>query len=236
VFDLNTDGTGFTVLHDFTASANGTYSNSDGFFPESSLTFSGNTLYGGAQDGGSWANGTVFKVNTDGTGFMTLYSFPASPNFYGGNLTGLVLSGKTLYGTAYYDGTLHDGIVFALSTDGSGFTVLHTFNGLDGAEPEQPILADDTLYGVANVSGPGGSGTIFSISLQVTPPQLTLTPAASNVILTWPTNATDFTLQSTTNLVSTVWTTNLPAPLAVNGQNTVTNPISSAQQFFRLAQ
>ena len=74
---------------------------------------------------------------------------------------------------------------------------------------------------------------IFSISL---PPQLTITPATANVVLSWPTNFTGFTLQSTTNLASTVWSTNLPAPAVVNGQYTVTNPISGTQQFFRLSQ
>jgi hypothetical protein len=58
---------------------------------------------------------------------------------------------------------------------------------------------------------------------------------AGNVILTWPTNATGFTLQSTTNLASSVWTTNLPSPVVVSGRNTVTNPISSIQQFYRLS-
>jgi hypothetical protein len=43
-------------------------------------------------------------------------------------------------------------------------------------------------------------------------------------------------LQSTTNVFSPVWTTNLPAPVTVNGLNTVTNPISGTQQFFRLSQ
>jgi hypothetical protein len=33
-----------------------------------------------------------------------------------------------------------------------------------------------------------------------------------------------------------VWTTNSPAPVVANGQNTVTNPISGTQQFFRLTQ
>jgi len=65
---------------------------------------------------------------------------------------------------------------------------------------------------------------------------LTIIRSAANVILTWPTNAAGFTLQSTTNLGSSaVWTTNSPAPVVVNGQNTVTNPISGAQQFYRLA-
>jgi hypothetical protein len=53
----------------------------------------------------------------------------------------------------------------------------------------------------------------------------------------WPTNATGFTLQSTTNLVSpVVWTTNSPAPIVVNGQNTVTNPILGGQRFYSLIQ
>jgi hypothetical protein len=43
-------------------------------------------------------------------------------------------------------------------------------------------------------------------------------------------------VQSTTNLVSPNWTTNLPVPVVVNGRNTVTNPISDTQQFFRLNQ
>jgi len=50
-----------------------------------------------------------------------------------------------------------------------------------------------------------------------------------------PTNATGFTLQSSTNLVSpAIWTTNSPAAVVVNGQNTVTNPPSGTLRFYRL--
>jgi hypothetical protein len=35
---------------------------------------------------------------------------------------------------------------------------------------------------------------------------------------------------------SPVWTTNLPAPVVVNGQNTLTDPISGTLRFFRLSQ
>jgi len=59
--------------------------------------------------------------------------------------------------------------------------------------------------------------------------------SGANANLRWPTNAIGFTLRSTTNLVSpSVWTTVSPDPVVVNGQNTVTNPISRAQQFYRL--
>jgi hypothetical protein len=70
----------------------------------------------------------------------------------------------------------------------------------------------------------------------INPPQLSLFSNASDAILAWPTNATGFSLQSTTNLGSPVWITNSSAPVVVNGQNTVTNPISGSQQFFRLSQ
>jgi hypothetical protein len=71
---------------------------------------------------------------------------------------------------------------------------------------------------------------------QVPPPlEIRLSLGGSQVIV-WPTNATSYTLQSTTNLSSPVWTTVSPAPVVVNGQNTVTNPISGSQQFFRLSQ
>ena len=69
------------------------------------------------------------------------------------------------------------------------------------------------------------------------PAQLTIMPSGTNVILTWPTNALGFTLQSTTNLASpAVWSTNSPTPVVVNGQNTVTNPITGPQRFYRLVQ
>jgi hypothetical protein len=68
------------------------------------------------------------------------------------------------------------------------------------------------------------------------PAQLTITPGGTNLVLTWPTNALGFTLQSTTNLDSpAVWRTNSPAPVVIDGQNTVSNPITGAQQFFRLS-
>ena len=48
---------------------------------------------------------------------------------------------------------------------------------------------------------------------------------------------TGFTLQSTTNLVSSaVWAAVSPGPVVIDGQNAVTNLISGTQQFYRLSQ
>lgn len=69
------------------------------------------------------------------------------------------------------------------------------------------------------------------------PVQLTIVPSGTNVILTWPTSLTGYTLQSTTNLVSlAVWRTVSPAPVVVDGRNTVTNPMCGTQRFYQLSQ
>jgi hypothetical protein len=70
------------------------------------------------------------------------------------------------------------------------------------------------------------------------PARLNILPSGvppSGIILTWSTNAVGFALQSTTNLASAVWRTNSATPVVIGGQNTVTNPISGPEQFYRLS-
>jgi len=189
-------------------------------------------------EGGSAGFGTVFALNTEGSGFTNLHSLVAMD----GNTpwAGLILSGGTLYGTAAGGGGFGYGVVFSLNTDGTGFTVLYSFGDKgDGAYPIGALILSSNLF-YGTTSGDNISGTVFSLA--VTPHLTIITPSAANVILTWPTNVagfdyTGYTLQSTTNLGSSaVWSTNSPAPVVVNGQNTITNPISGTQQFFRLSQ
>ena len=57
----------------------------------------------------------------------------------------------------------------------------------------------------------------------------------ANMILTWPANATGYTLQSTTNLAYELgWNTVSPPPLVVNGVNVVVTPLTGPRMFFRL--
>jgi len=234
VFAVTTDGTVFTTLHSFAGSP------SEGANPQGVLVLSGNTLYGTTVSGGSGLYGTVFAVNTDGTGFTNLYNFSGS-NGGASPYAGLILSGSTLYGTASGGGGSSDnGTVFALNTDGTGFTNLYSFTALsnhtnsDGASPYAGLLLlSNTLYGTAVNGGSSGSGTVFALGLV---PSLGIVPAGNQVVLSWPTWAPHFRLQTTTNLASPGWTTNSTPPVVVNGQNTVTTPISGTQQFFRLSQ
>ena len=264
LFAVNTNGTGFTVLYTFTASQNnslGYSTNSDGANPNS-MILSGNTLYGTAWHGGSASSGTLFSLNMDGSGFTVLHSFTATSTNNAGVATnsdgatatpnnGMVLSGKTLYGTASVGGMNGNGTVFAVNTNGTGFTVLHSFTATstnnagvatnsDGANSYAGLtLSGNTLYGTARYGGTSDCGTVFSLSYPS--PELTINCSGTNVNVTWPSGVagysySGYTLQSTTNLDSpVVWTTNSP-PVVVNGQNTVTNPISGKEMFFRLSQ
>ena len=233
VFALNIDGTGFTNLHNFTGLS------SDGAYPYAGLILSGNVLYGTTEFGGTQGRGTVFAINTAGSGFTTLYSFSGGTDGAAPSCQ-LLLTTNTLYGTTQAGGFADEGAVFAINTDGSSFRSLYNFSGLnDGGVPVAGLVpGNGILYGTASEGGNSGLGTVFSISpASVSSPRLTIILSGPNVVLLWPADATGFTLQSTTDLVPpTVWSPVLIPPVLVNGQNAVTNPISATQQFFRLFQ
>jgi uncharacterized repeat protein (TIGR03803 family) len=240
IFKLGTDGTGFTNLYSFSYQGGYPYTNGDGASPLGGLVLSGGTLYGTASSGGSNACGTVFKVNTDGSGFRVLHQFSGRSgalltNSDGANpQSGLVLFSNALYGTAMNGGSYGNGTVFRASTDGSDFTVLYHFTATnnvtgtntDGAHPVGGLVqSGGVLYGTASMGGAAGYGTVFSILF---PPPLSIALSGTNVVLTWPANITGFSLQSATNLAGTInWN-------AILGQSPVTNPVSGQQQFYRL--
>ena len=110
VYDVQTNGYGFALWN---------FANTgDGAYPYAELVLSGNTLYGTTAGlGGPGSYGTVFKVNTDGTGFATIYNFTNGTDGNGPR-AGLVLNGNVLYGTATEGGATGLGTVFKVNTDG----------------------------------------------------------------------------------------------------------------------
>jgi len=72
-------------------------------------------LYGTTKYGGNGGSGTVFRLNTNGTGFAALYSFTTTDVVTGTNrdgahpVSGLILAGGVLYGTASAGGTAGNG-------------------------------------------------------------------------------------------------------------------------------
>lgn len=187
VFSMKPDGTDFTLLHSFSVD--------DGLLPQGSLASDGPTLYGMSQivegihlmprrgragRGAETALGKIFSLGPDGSGFTVLHSF-AGGETDGGYPRGtpLVLD-DTLYGTTVTGGRggAGPGVVFSVKTDGSGFTLLHVFDGLmegTGTQPCGGLVSDgEKLYGMTYRGGAHGAGVVFSLDIPAPSP----TPAS----------------------------------------------------------
>lgn len=159
VYSINTNGTGFQVLHHFGEG-------NDGYGPYGSLVLSGTNLYGLAQNGGTNSSGIIFSIGTNGTGYRILRSFVAN-NIDGVAPWGsLVASNSVLYGMTFFGGTLNNGTVFRMNDNGTGYQVLRNFTGTttDGSQPYGSlIISDSTLYGMTSSGGANNVGTVFQI-------------------------------------------------------------------------
>src|ERR1700743_2640349 len=127
VFQIQADGSRFSILHSFSAGGmiSGHFTNLDGAVPVAGLVVSNNVLYGTTREGGTSGFGSVFKINTDGSGFSVLHFFT---NGAAGSAPrgSLVLSAGALYGSTSAGGSGSDGTLFKINIDGTGFTNLFT--------------------------------------------------------------------------------------------------------------
>jgi uncharacterized repeat protein (TIGR03803 family) len=164
VFKVNTDGTGFTVLKNFDYFTTGGY-----LYWGELIQGTDGALYGTASQGGSGGGGTVFKLNTNGTGFTVLKNFDDSATTGLNPYTGLMQGANgALYGTTYSGGSLGAGTVFKLNTNGTGFSSLANFDySMTGGYNEGGGLVqatDGTIYGTALQGGSSGSGTLYQLN------------------------------------------------------------------------
>ena len=75
---------------------------------------------------------------------------------------------SNLYGTTIYGGS-GCGVVYKLAPAPRGkwtYTVLHTFTGNDGCQPDANLILDDqgNLYGTTATGGVYGSGVVFELT------------------------------------------------------------------------
>ena len=161
LYSMNTDGSSYTVLHEFGNAA-------DGDSPVGGLALDGGTLYGVTRGGGAAGNGTVFSIKTNGTGYAVLYPFLGAPD--GSVPQGPpVVAGGVIYGLTDEGGTTDDGTAFSIRTDGTGYAIVHNFadQPSDGAEPAGGLFLDNgTLYGTTAAGGKYimDAGTVFSMA------------------------------------------------------------------------
>ncbi|HLH78973.1 MAG TPA: choice-of-anchor tandem repeat GloVer-containing protein, partial [Chthonomonas sp.] len=189
IFKLNSDGTGFRVLHTFSATSGPWYNpyiNDDGAYPSASLLQGKDgALYGTTSHGGAYGGGVIFKINPDGTGFTVLHAFTQGGDGNSPQIGLIQGSIGALYGTTI-EGGGGWGVVFKINPDGSNFHVLHNFGeGYYGADYDaQSVKAliqgrDGNLYGLSSYGGDAGSlgdthGTLFRIGPQL----LSVAPAS----------------------------------------------------------
>jgi uncharacterized repeat protein (TIGR03803 family) len=108
IFSLTTDGTTFRLLYTFGSTHH------DGKNPYGSLLLVGNQLYGTTANGGDFGVGTVFVINTDGTGYMRLHDFGSSKHDGTKPIDNVVLVNGALYGLTTGGGTYDQGTIFKI--------------------------------------------------------------------------------------------------------------------------
>jgi len=161
IFKIKPDGSSFVKLFDFDGL--------NGWGPSGTLISDGSFLYGITKMGGTFGNGTLFKIKPDGSEFLVLmnyksYSSGSSPN------GSLITDGTYLYGMTMSGGITAtpliggDGTIFKIKTDGTSYTKLLDFTGINGSFPLGSLISDGTfLYGMTRQGGLFGQGNIFKI-------------------------------------------------------------------------
>jgi uncharacterized repeat protein (TIGR03803 family) len=162
-FKLAPNGASYQILHHFGTGA------SDGKSPSGSIVEGDDGyLYGTAQLGGSNFFGTVFKMLKDGSAYTNIHNFTGGTN--GANPLASLLSASDgmLYGTMSAGGEKGAGAVFRMNRDGTGYSLLRSFQGPpnDGSAPSAALIEDTqgTLYGTTKLGGTNNAGVVFKMS------------------------------------------------------------------------
>ena len=220
LFKITQDGQ-FTGLH---------YFNNDEKYPSGKLISGKNGgIYGTTQ------GGILYQITTNGD-YAVVYRFGAEGDCLGG-----VIQGRdgNFYGMS--QGEL--GAVFQITTNGT-LTVLHYFNGWDGAYPNGALVqgSDGSFYGMTPYGGPDytygltGYGTIFRLTLTPDAPVIQAV-TQTNGVITFNWNATigsGYRVQYNTDLTSTNWL-NLGGVITATDTNVAGSDImTNAQRFYRI--
>lgn len=170
IFRIATDGTGFTVLHEFDGS--------DGENPQGALIVAEGMLYGTTAIGGARNRGTIYRISTAGA-FELLYSFPAfssvqdeqGVNDVGANPRASLLYSaldQNFYGTAYFGGAHGHGTLFRFDPDSGTAEAVHAFGGpsFSASRPMSSVVQDaaGNFYGTSEVGGYLNGGAAWRVA------------------------------------------------------------------------
>lgn len=154
LFRIDIDGSNFSVIRSFDL-------NNDGSTSEDGVVYDGMALYGVCSVGGPSGDGTLWKVNLDGSNFTVLHNFNYNSD-QSSPMTKPLISSGILYGTLHGGG--NPGGVYSINTDGTNFQLIHTFDGTTGMHPVGGLTEiDNQLWGTCDEGGANASGVIYKI-------------------------------------------------------------------------
>ncbi len=134
----------------------------------------GDQLWSVTSNNGVHGFGSVFYIESDGNGDVRLSKVHDFTGEHGYPFASLTLSKEKLWGVTMgrtgsptAQDTKGHGAIFNLKTTGSGFEIIHTFDGVDGSMSLGELIEyDGKLWGMTNQGGQYGQGVIFSIDLE----------------------------------------------------------------------
>jgi uncharacterized repeat protein (TIGR03803 family) len=159
--DLN--GENYEVLKHFGSAPQA----SDGEGPLGSVIEYQSKLYGMTRYGGTNRVGVIFRCDLDGGNYEVVKHFGVIVNRRPDGLrpvASLIQHDGQLYGMATEGGTNGLGVLFRCNPDGSSYTILKDFTGIDGNQPHGDVLVHEgKIYGTTELGGTNGfpGGLLF---------------------------------------------------------------------------
>jgi fibronectin-binding autotransporter adhesin len=137
------------------------------------------------------------------------------------------LSNATLHASLGFQSAISDS--FTIIDNDGGDAVIGTFNGL---AQNATVFINGIPF---RISYTGGTGNDVVLTQLLGPPTLSIARSGeTNVVLSWPTNFTGFTLEANTNLNASVWAVVVPASVVSGTNRVVTNAANGSQKSYRL--
>ncbi len=177
IFSFDTSSNTYSRLYSFTGK--------QGADPHGQLILdpNGTTFYGMTRAGGAHDVGVIFSFSAKCSAVSCKYKYKVLHNFAcPGHSTPmcidssdgatpdhgtLVQNNSTLFGLTTYGGAFGNGALFSIHTDGSHFKILQSFGKPgtnDGINPYGSLMLNGTtLYGMTQLGGSQGFGTVFQI-------------------------------------------------------------------------